>query len=170
MKKYAIISLFALCFSFLLISCDDHDIDPGGTTVEKMAGDWLVELRDANGENLFGGTARAKFYTYNTAANVATEMFIDNNNTLPLKGKVQVDYKNRIFFTNDFVDNYYAASDKKKYPFKIYEGKVLEGAGRTLSGMPADSIYLKFECKDKPGSEYVITGIRRTGFLADDNY
>lgn len=45
-------------------------------------------------------------YTYNTAANVPTEMWLeDGANFWDYKVKVNVDYNNRTFTTNDFIDN-----------------------------------------------------------------
>ena len=95
MKKYLILFLTVLAFSFT--SCDE-DTEPGGTAVEKMAGDWWVTYQQSVDEYnyLFNGTgampdeanienwnwdyvyddAHSQIYTYNTAANVATEMFI----------------------------------------------------------------------------------------------
>ena len=39
MKKYMILLLASLAFTF--VACD-NDTEPGGTAVEKMAGDWWV--------------------------------------------------------------------------------------------------------------------------------
>ena len=44
MKKYLILFLTVLAFSFT--SCDE-DTEPGGTAVEKMAGDWWVTYQQS---------------------------------------------------------------------------------------------------------------------------
>lgn len=41
MKKYMILLLASLAFTF--VACD-NDTEPGGTAVEKMAGDWWVTV------------------------------------------------------------------------------------------------------------------------------
>ena len=43
MKKYMILLLVSLAFTF--VACD-NDTEPGGTAVEKMAGDWWVTVKD----------------------------------------------------------------------------------------------------------------------------
>lgn len=163
MKKTIILNLLLCCLTSFLVSCDDNEIKPGGTSVEKMAGDWWVMLRDESGNDQL--KVRAKLYTYNTASNVSTEMFVDDKKGFStLKGKVQVDYKSKTFFTNDFVQNLYNQDN----PFKIYEGKILANAGKSKSGKPVDSIYIKLEFKNEPGVKYIIAGTRKTGFPADD--
>lgn len=42
MKKYMILLLASLAFTF--VACD-NDTEPGGTAVEKMAGDWWVTVK-----------------------------------------------------------------------------------------------------------------------------
>ena len=75
-----------------------------------------------------------------------------------------VDYNNRTFTTNDFIDN--TSYDCK---VKITDGKILEGAALTPSGMPADSIVYMIQFDDDPdGLTYKVSGFRRTGFPADD--
>lgn len=52
---------------------------------------------------------------------------------------------------------------------KITDGKILEGAALTPSGMPADSIVYMIQFDDDPdGLTYKVSGFRRTGFPADD--
>ncbi len=164
MKKY-IIFLFAI-LAVGLTSCND-DTEPGGTSVEKMAGDWWVTATAiSNGQELGDVDLRHfRMYTYNTAANVPTEMWLeDGANFWDYKVKVNVDYNNRTFTTNDFIDN--TSYDCK---VKITDGKILEGAALTPSGMPADSIVYMIQFDDDPdGLTYKVSGFRRTGFPADD--
>ncbi len=184
MKKYLILFLTVLAFSFT--SCDE-DTEPGGTAVEKMAGDWWVTYQQSVDEYnyLFNGTgampdeanienwnwdyfyddAHSQIYTYNTAANVATEMFItDKKHYWNYRVKAMVDYAAKTF-TCPTTTNLAYDTD-----VTIIGGKVLENAATTPSGMPADSIvfYIKFS-DDEYGFTYTkVSGFRRTGFTADD--
>jgi hypothetical protein len=160
MKKYI---LLLAVISFIFIGCSD-DVEPGGTATEALAGDWYVQLTDEDGNDLAGGFTTVT--TYNTAANVATEMFFDDGEFWPIKGKVNCDVKSLTFSTSDFVENYYDYNGTY-YDFKIYEGKVLLGQGHAKSGRVTDSIYVKFEAKDDPGTIYEYRGHRKTGFLED---
>lgn len=158
MKKYLILLLTALSVSFT--SCD-NETEPGGTAVEKMAGDWWVTATIMQNGNETGdsGAGHFRMYTYNTAANVPTEMWLeDGGNFRNYKVRVNVDYNARTFTTNDFVEG-----------VRITEGKIMEGAATTPSGMPADSIVYMIQFDDDPnGLTYKISGFRRTGFPNDD--
>ena len=166
-KKY-LVAVFAACAMFIT-SCED-ETDPGGTAVEKMAGDWWVTI-----DVIVDGTVYEDGYgigpiimtTYNTAANKATEMWIDDGGHFwDYKLKVDVQYAARTFSTAGFVDN--MAYDSK---VKITEGKITEGAATTPSGKPADKIeyLIQFDDDDEDGElVHRITGFRRTGFPADD--
>lgn len=164
MKKYLILLFTALTFS--LVSCEE-DTEPGGTSVEKMAGDWWVTAHVIdNGVDVGdAGVGHFRMQTFNTAANSATEMWLeDGTHFWNYKVKVGVDYENRTFSTPDFVDN--MAYESK---VKITEGKVLENAAKTPSGMPVDSIvyFIQFD-DDEDGLTYKVSGFRRSGFPADD--
>lgn len=164
MKKYLILLLTIFSVSF--VACDD-DTEPGGTNVEKMAGDWWVTVNViSNGQDLGdAGVGHIQMYTYNTAANTGKDMWIDDDkNFWDYKIKVNVDYAARTFSTTDFVSNL-----KYDCKVKVTDGKILEGAATTPSGMPADSIVYNVQFDDDPdGLIYKVSGFRRTGFTADD--
>lgn len=164
MKKYLILLFTALTFS--LVSCEE-DTEPGGTSVEKMAGDWWVTAHVMDNGVDVGDTGVGHFrmQTFNTASNSVTEMWLeDGAHFWDYKVKVGVDYESRTFSTPNFVDN--MAYESK---VKITEGKVLENAAKTPSGMPVDSIvyFIQFD-DDEDGLTYKVSGFRRSGFPADD--
>lgn len=164
MKKYIIYLLAAVCVS--LLSCES-ETEPGGTNVEKMAGDWWVTAHVMQGSQDMGdiGLGHFRMYTYNTAANLATEMWLeDGGNFRDYKLKVDVDYANRSFSTTDFIPN--ANYD---CGVRITNGRIIEGAATTPSGMPADSIvyFIQFD-DDADNLTYRVSGFRRTGFENDD--
>ena len=170
MKKIYTFILTVVAFAFT--ACDVvTDIEPGGTSVEKMAGLWTVTI-DAEGKVVIEdpyGLEYSQVSTYNTAANTATEMWLDDGeNFWKYKLKVVVDYANRTFTSNGEKDNSYYESK-----VTVDGGKILEGAATTPSGMPADSIvfYVSFDDDDAPGdygfNKYKVSGFRYTGFPAD---
>ena len=78
MKK--VLYFASVLFCAALFSCEKEDI--GGTETESMAGDWYVtvEAVDENGNVVdpdFNGK-RVHMMTYNTAANSASEMYVDD--------------------------------------------------------------------------------------------
>jgi hypothetical protein len=163
MKKYIALLFTALAFTFA--GCES-DTDPGGTAVEKMAGDWWVTFTTA-GNAYEGEYGPYQIYTYNTAADVATEMFVeDGGHFWDFKVKAVVNYTNRTFDSFDFVDNY--AYESK---VRITEGKVTANGATTPSGMPADKIEFKISFDDDEFDGTVVfqaVGFRRTGFPEDD--
>lgn len=165
MKKYIILLLTSLTFTFM--ACE-NETEPGGTAIEKMAGDWWITVNtivDGKEINDPLGIGHLKMSTYNTASNSETEMWLDDlGNFRKYKLKVNVNYAERTFSTQGFVEN---VTSKSKV--KITDGKVLEKAATTPSGMPADSIvYLVQFDDDDAGLTYKVSGFRRTGFPADD--
>ncbi len=185
MKKY-LFMLFA-AFSFLFVSCES-ETEPGGTAVEKMAGDWVVNYYQSVDEYLYlfedegsmpnendlenwdwdfiYDDAHSFLYTYNTAANVPTEMFITDKDAFwGFNVKATVNYAARTFECPTTKNLAYDPID-----VTIVKGKIMEGAATTPSGMPADSIvfYIKFS-DDNYGFTYTkVSGFRRTGFPADE--
>ena len=159
MKKY--IALLFTALAFMLMGCE-KETEPGGTAVEKMAGDWWVTVT-VNGEAVAGPV---KMFTYNTAANVATEMWLDDGgNFWNFKIKMKSDANAMTFLTDDFVDN-----QKYESKVKILNGKVTLNGAKTPSNMPADAIHFEvsFSDDEAPSTVYVVDGFRRSGFPADD--
>lgn len=167
MKKY-IALLLLVTVSFAFTACDD-ETEPGGTAVEKMAGTWIVtwEAKNEAGkwEDILGGTVELN--TYNTAANVPTEMWVKEGYLLNSAIKVSTDYNARTFSaTGQTIAVVPEIWGDSKIVVDVTDGKVLAGAATTPSGMPADSIV--FFVNVQGDDTYKIAGFRRTGFPADE--
>ena len=173
MKKAIYLLLMAVCA--VMTSCEKEQI--GGTETQALAGEWYVtaDAVDEDGnvvykdEELFG---IGKFYvnTYNTAANVSNEMWVDNlGNFWEFKVKTAADVNNYTFSTPDSAANAY-------YDCKVLieGGKILPAAATTPHGTAADSIvfYVSFSDDDLPATygfaKYKISGYRYTGLASDD--
>jgi hypothetical protein len=105
--------------------------------------------------------------TYNTAANVPTEMWLKEGYLLNTALKVATNYAGRTFEmaeqTVSVAPEVWGASE---ITLNITDGKVLADAATTPSGMPADSIV--FFVNVQGDDTYKIAGFRRTGFPADE--
>ncbi len=169
MKKYIYILTLALVTAFSLSSCDvETDVKPGGTSVEKMAGNWDVTITgvDAEGNDVvdFGS---ATILTYNTADNTATKMWVDDQESFwKFKFKVDVDYDQRAFSCASTA--YDTAGSGTAV---LTDGKVLEGKATNLHGMPNDSIVFYVDFSDAAEyyqaygfSKFKVSGQRHTGF------
>lgn len=170
MKKYISMFLVALVGMFTFVSCDpETDEKAGGTAVEKMAGHWVVTVDavDENGnvidENLLG--KKIDLNTYNTAANEADKMWLDDGgNFYNVKMKVNVtDYKNGKF--EAIPNTSYNPSDDSAGNVEFLKGQVLYGQGKNLHGAPVDSICYTVKFSDDDNALiYRISGKRYSGF------
>ena len=167
MKKY--FSIFALSLGLCLgfASCAVETDEPaGGTAVEKMAGHWMVDIDavDANGNPIDGGEHyfgydedRISLFTYNTADNSSTQMWIDDLGWF--------DDLNNLTFSSDDAENF-----SGDFSITIEDGKILKGAGKQSNGSPADSIVFYVKYTDDPWypddgyAKYKISGVRYAGF------
>lgn len=169
MKKYISMFMVALVGMFTFVSCDpETDEKAGGTAVEKMAGRWVVTVdavdEDGNviDENLLG--KKIDLNTYNTAANDADKMWLDDAAFYGVKMKVNItDYKNGKFEATP--NTSYNPSDDEAGNVEFLKGQVLYGQGKNLHGAPVDSICytVKFD-DDEDGLIYRVSGKRYSGF------
>ncbi len=196
MKKIVYMAA-SLLMMIAVSSCSKEEV--GGTATESMAGQWYVTVDavDENGnpidggEDYFGIGARQFVYTYNTAANNASEIWLDDmglcnvadmygNAAYPnyaIKTKITCDQSN-LTFKGTELENYadpavLRAGIVEAMPVTI-DGKILKGAGRQNNGSPADSIVIFVQYKDDPWypddgyAKYKISGIRYSGLAEND--
>lgn len=169
MKKYISMFLVALLGMFTFGSCDpETDEKAGGTAVEKMAGRWVVTVdavdEDGNviDENLLG--KKIDLNTYNTAANDADKMWLDDAAFYGVKMKVNVtDYNAGKFEATP--NTSYNPSDDEAGNVEFLKGQVLYGQGKNLHGAPVDSICYTVKFSDDDNALiYRISGKRYSGF------
>lgn len=183
MKK--LVYFAALLFCAGMTSCEKEEI--GGTATESMAGQWLVRIDAVDdsgtpiegGENYFGldGDGYSIMLTYNTSANSASEMWIDDMGeynvaaayagyyptyvfpTYCIKTKVSVDQSALTFKSvesENIGDGYEWFDDDDNLLHGEYampvtiDGKILPKAGRQNNGSPADSIVFFVTYKNDP--------------------
>ena len=159
MKKNIIYTL--ILFAFAFSSCRKDTIDAGGTAVQDVAGEWWTQVDDGSGF----GSDYFRLSTYNTAANTADKMFIDDGNGFyGMKGVVNVDAKARTFSVTDADELYYGVK------MTVTDGKIVkDGIKAPGSGVTTDLITLTVTFSDSPGVAYKLMGYRRTKFLEDDH-
>lgn len=169
MKKYILMFLVALLGMFTFGSCEpETDEKAGGTAVEKMAGHWVVTVdavdEDGNviDKNLLG--KKIDLNTYNTAANDADKMWLDDAAFYGVKMKVNItDYKNGKFEATP--NTCYNPSDDEAGNVEFLKGQVLYGQGKNIHGAPVDSICYTVKFSDDDNALiYRISGKRYSGF------
>ena len=186
MKKYIYLS-FVFLFFFSFQSCEEK-YEPGGTAVQDMAGDWWVtnqqsideffylfydegempdeaDIENWNWDYIYDDS-HSHIFTYNTAANVSTEMFVEDGGSFwDYKVKAKVDYSAKTFEVSETANLAYDDCD-----VTIIKGKIMKGAATSPSGTPVDSIVFYVKFNDDPyGFTYTkVSGFRKTGFPEDD--
>lgn len=161
LKNKLTIAFFGLLVSLSFSSCDKTgDSDPGGTTVEKYAGDWFISATDTDGATVF---EHALHSTYNTAANDNTMWINDYENGYWIQCKVTVDVANGTFTATDS-ENLLDGS-----LVTITDGKIEKGAALSQAGHVVDKISFTAHFDyDAPGYNIIYDGHKRTGFLEDE--
>ncbi|MCC8197587.1 MAG: hypothetical protein LIP06_03180 [Tannerellaceae bacterium] len=170
MKKIILLSI--MIAGAFLTSCEKDKI--GGTATESMAGEWYVTVDAMNadgstwGEDPFG-IGHFLIATYNTAANVESEIWVDDCEQFwDFKVKANADPGTLTFSVTDAENEYYDCQ------VSVLDGKILLGAATTPSGMSADSIVFKVSFSDDTNTtnygfdHYKISGYRYTGLANDD--
>jgi hypothetical protein len=158
MKKYLIFIVVVLGMSFA--SCDKKaeyiEID---SKVVDAAGEWWVKFSKSDYE-----TGYLKVLTFNTAADLPTEMWIwDNGNWKGLKFKCPVNISDLTFSGNNLVNNISSVK------ITVKNGKIIKDGGLSTSGMMTDKISFEIELSSEPGVTYRAEGTRKTGFVEDEH-
>lgn len=170
MKKA--IYLLMMCAGVLLASCEKEEI--GGTATRALAGEWNVTVDgvDASGTVLYEdvfGLGHQVINTYNTAANIPSEIYMDDlGNIWEFKVRMKSDINALTFSTEGAVSN-----ESYESKVTIEGGKILLGAATTPHGTPADSIvcYVTFSDDENAPEAYAklkISGYRYTGLASDE--
>jgi hypothetical protein len=156
-------TLYAIMIALFMTlgSCQKDELI-GGTAVQSMSGEWWVKYTVGTAPY---SAAYFHFSTYNTAANLPTEMWLEDLHTFwDMKGKVNVDLSNQTFSATNTKNTYYDMT------FTIKTGKVIPmGAKGPVSKAVTDSIYFEAEFSDDPGTTYKLSGYRRTRYAEDDH-
>ena len=162
--------------AFFVLSCQEEYEAPVSATVN-MNGVWWVELLfDANSDGAidaddilildYHDVGEPGIVTSNVASNAPdTVMVIDVTGLWPFKGKFPVDYPNLLFSPATGLPNMEVEDES----VSVIAGKVIKGGATTLSGGTTDSIFMALEFSDDPGSVYMFSGHRYTGFPEDNH-
>jgi hypothetical protein len=152
-----IIMSLLIVFSF---SCK-KDEPVGGTGVQNLSGDWHVRVNDAG--------AYSSLYTFNTADNTTTQMWVQATGlrsgtvNIGVKGKVDVNVADQTFSGANIAN---IGTNKTTLPtFSIANGKVTtNGTVGPVSKTPADAITFDLIIN---GVTYKVSGYHKTGFMED---
>jgi len=158
MKKY-LIYILALV-SIILSSCDmKEDYEQIDSQVVAAAGEWWVKFSKTDYQ-----TGYLKVLTFNTADDIATEMWIsDNGNWKNIMFKCPVNISN-LTFGGSNLDNI-----KSDASINVTNGKIELGAGLSTTGNVTDKISFEIAFSNEPGVVYKAVGTRKTGFVEDEH-
>lgn len=183
MKK--VLFIIAAAIVAFAISCQKDPI--GKTETAALAGQWYVLYHgvDENGDIIPGFEDFNEGYslalTFSVASNSADSIWVsdtENSNFLGYQVKVPCNLGELTFGSENEAANInlsgaYADGDIGETAV-IKNGKIMLGAAKTPSGMPADSICFELSFKDDGYAAYYghhhyrIEGYRYTGLAADE--
>ena len=169
MKKYFSILIVALLMGLGLASCSVETDEPaGGTTVEKMAGHWVVtvDAYDTEGKLLYEdpyNMGEWDMYTYNTANDDNDQIWLsDGAHFWDYTLKVPIDLNAQTFG----IQNGFMYNDGEADQFcTITNGKIIKDGGLNVNGKPTDAIEYDITfTDDEYGFVYHVHGVRYAGF------
>jgi hypothetical protein len=165
MKKLNLFIL-SVCAVFVLTNCQKTE-EPGETATAKFSNDWWAVLYDTDGNQL---TDPAKIVTTNTANDKDSIYVDDQQHIWGFFVKAGVDHQNLTFAATNSYNLYYDPAHPAKFPLSvsITDGKVFPNGGHSKTGIITDSIYMKIEFSDDPGTIYSIRGVASTNRAEDD--
>lgn len=161
LKNNIIKVLFSILILTSFSSCDEAgDPNPGGTTTEKFAGDWYIDLKDTDGHDV---VSHALHSTYNTSANDNTMWIDDHENGYVIKCKMTINVEDGTFSavaSPNILDS---------GTVTITDGKIEKGAALSKAGHTVDKISFKAHFSyDPAGYDILYVGHKRTGFKEDE--
>lgn len=138
-----------------------------------VCGEWWIRVQDEKGVYL--RKSYSKILTFGTASNTADSIWLTDTHTgssyLPFwefKVKTKLEISSRSFFTTAAVKS----TNTDGLTVLVEDGKVIVGGGKSTSGVVCDSIAFKVSFSDDDpsfGHKYLVSGVRRTGFLEDEH-
>jgi len=167
MKKYIIIFIAAI--AMVMTSCN-NDVDAGGTATQPTAGRWTVSLMQKSGNSWVDQADGLPIYTYNTAADVDSLMWLKDAKGLSDLTKLHADVNKLTFYSGVATSSGSSAyinqiEGSTSVTYKVINGAIFKGAAKTPSGLAADSIRYYIVC----GTDtFKVAGFRYTGFPADE--
>ena len=146
-------------------SCQ-KEYEPEMITGHELSGEWYVTYT-IGGVDVYG-VGYTTLLTNNTAAADGKQIWVsDQGHFWDYKAKVSSNVEGMSFGQSDSLNN----ADELGYPIKliIKSGKIFPDGGRSKTGVVVDSIsFVVGFGDDAPGTEYTVSGHRRTGFEEDD--
>ncbi|MDR2385870.1 MAG: hypothetical protein LBD80_09485 [Tannerella sp.] len=180
MKNIKFLSFICAFTLFAAFNSCTQDIDPGGTAVESMCGEWVVYSADFDMSFLVR--------TSNTAADDADKIMVTDRTAAGTSSefwgftvKANCDLAAKTFSCTNADNEYWTETAGGVYtPYEIKisirGGKITEKAIELPSGVKADKIEFEIWFEDietagAPADYYcMITGYRKSGFFEDDDF
>lgn len=163
--KNVIYKIFAVVLSLgVITSCELDDPEIEYAAVTELSGEWYIqyEYQESDGSWTDPHYGYYTVVTSNTAANIETEMLIDDTDGWGIQYKVNVDGLN--FSVTDATELAGGSGN-----VTVSNGQIFKDGGRSTSGVVTDSIYFEFVQPTDDPTVYRASGVRRTGFLEDEH-
>lgn len=145
------------------------EVETEYSAIWPLAGEWFVTYQFDDGTGAIGdwyGVGHTTLLTYNTSDEDVDKIWItDGGNFWDYKVKSDCNVEGKTISSADSLENQVDGYEMK---MTVKNGKVLEDAGKSLTGVVTDSIYFEVVFGDGGTTVFQVSGIRRTGFLEDE--
>jgi hypothetical protein len=163
MKNNIIKTLSLIVAIGIITSCEQDDPEVELAAVNNLSGEWFIQYEyEDNGAWVNPGWGHYKVITSNTAANLESEMMINDQDGWGIQYKVNVN--GLTFSANGTADLVGGTSD-----VTVTNGLIIQKGGFSTSGVVTDSIAFEFTQPNDDPTLYRASGVRRTGFLEDEH-
>lgn len=164
MKQIKVLFILIAMVAFTT-SCQ-KEYEPEMIPGHELAGEWYVTYT-IGGVDVYN-FGYSTILTSTTAAADGKQIWVtDQGHFWDYKAKVNANAEAQTFGQSDSLDN----AEELGYPIKLIvkSGKIFPDGGKSKTGVTVDSISFVIGFgDDAPGTEYVVSGHRRTGFEEDD--
>ncbi len=152
-----------------LAACEPDAPEVKYTSTFPLNGEWAVIYRVETSPGVFEDqSGYTPLIISNTASDNGDSIWMtDDENFWDFKIKAAAKAKSRSFSSEGSI----SVVDDYNIEVIVTDGKVILDAVVTKGAQTVtDSIYMQLEFEDDPGVIYHCSGVRRTGFLEDDDY
>lgn len=149
-----------------LTACKKEKYDIEYAPLKDLSGEWWVTsvYDDGTGDVDDHGHYGHWILTTSNTAGYSTDSILitDSRNMWEWNVTAGLNYEAKTFSVTDAYDYFWGIN------VTITNGQIIKDGGITKDGNVTDSIYMEVDFSDLPGEHYIISGVRRTGFLEDE--
>ena len=147
-----------------ITACKKEKYEIEYTPIKDLSGEWWVTSSYVVSGTSTDTLGHWKLTTSNTASYTQDSILVtDRDNMFSWNISAGLNFDAKTFSVSNTYDHYTPSRT-----VSISNGQIIKDGGITPGGTITDSIYMEVLFSNHPDTTYVISGVRRTGFLEDE--